>query len=57
MTDIALEKALAEIQNLNASTRKMLEETRKVTIERTWYPFVLATAFVGATLAIFKLFL
>jgi hypothetical protein len=57
MTDAALEKALAEIHNLNVETRKMIAETRKLKTENDWYPFVLATAFVAATLGIFKLFL
>ena len=57
MTEIALEKALAEIHNLNAETRKMFAETRKLKIEASWYPVVLSTAFVGVVIGIVKLFL
>lgn len=57
MTDIELEKRLAEISNLNEETRKMMAETAKLKREHAWYPAVLIAGFMTAAVAVTKLFL
>ena len=57
MTDIDLRKTLAEIDNLNQETRKMIEEARKIKVERITYPMVAASGFTAAIIALTKLIL
>lgn len=64
--ELDLDRALAEVHNLNAETRKMFTEMSKITAETEkirketfWYPLALAIGIVatisGATAGLIKL--
>lgn len=59
-----IEKALAEVHNLNADTRKMFAEIEKMSFETAkirketfWHPLAVGAAVTGAIMAITKFFL
>lgn len=49
-------KVQAEIGKLMAETAKISAETSKINRETRWFPVIWATAWLGAVLAVGKLF-
>lgn len=54
---LSKEKIHAEIAKLIAETSRINAEAGKLTKEAFWYPLLIATGFVGAIIALTKLFL
>lgn len=55
--DKILQEQLAEIQNLNTETRKMIEETRKLRIEQVILPLAVGSGVMAVAIGFAKLFL
>ncbi len=62
--DAEIAKLIAETAKISAETSKINEElaktraeTAKINKETVWYPLLIATGFVGAIIALTKIFL